>query len=272
MTSSVESSNDKAVLLCEAARCPSGKSFLDSGGDSGRHWQKPPIPVDAPEADWDRTGDDGEPWGAALETPIFLANHTEIATGKDGHDLNKLFEIFAELWPNMNWFEAGERFMIERGYHQHARENTYNHESDLSQCFVWELYTKKEEEDDWIWADESVLVVYVHTGADVRGGYSNPVFLVWDGDYAAPLDIVCQFYVDSGTLHGEPLTDNERRSIDEKWECGYSQYPFGQVRDDVEFWLPTNELKNDPVLDDGLRVAVLKSGEVVSIGVTAPWA
>jgi len=32
----------------ELCRVDTGKHPMDSGGESGRHWQKPPIPKDAP--------------------------------------------------------------------------------------------------------------------------------------------------------------------------------------------------------------------------------
>ncbi len=263
--------SDVFEVVATAARYNSGRSICDSGDHYGRHYENPAIPRSAAEASWAPCSEDGAPWHAQLETAVWLAERCSLATTEHGNKLGDLFELWAELWPNSSWFETGEKFMQSLGYHQHARDNTYNSENDLTQSVVWEVWTENASESDWVWADGAIVVAYIHTGCDVRGGYSPPIFLEHQGEYSAPLDFCCGFYAESGTLNGEELTRDELQEIDEKWQIGYSSCPFSEVEDDVNFWLATNELKNDKTLDDSLRLAVLNSGAVVAIGVCPPY-
>lgn len=54
-------------------------------------------------------------------------------------------------------------------------DNTYNHGDDFSQCFQW---------SEWEVDGRMYVIIQTHNGADVRGGYSRPVFArVVDEDY-----------------------------------------------------------------------------------------
>ena len=258
MKSNMES-NSTFGVVSKACRYNSGRHFLDSGGSNGRHWQKPPLDVDTPVATFDACIEHGI-WGGRIETAHFISEQCEV------HELNSGFDAWANREENseLSWFEAGEKYMEDRGYKQLARDNTYNCESDLTQCYIWEVWVPEGEDcSDWIYADDSVLVCYFHTGADVRGGYSYPVFLEAQGEYTAPLDLVAEYHIDEARKDGS-VDDEAACDLSEEWQAGYSSYPFGQVEQDVERWFMFTLSA-----DKTSVCAKLKTGEIVKIYVEA---
>lgn len=152
-------------------RFNTGRSLCDSGFESGRGWQQPVDPAGP-------TYESANVFDCCLSTTQLLADLFE-----EHPSLTDLFENTAEYIEG-TWFDAGREFMERLGYTQIARDNTYNGENDLSQEYVWEVW-EIDESPDWIWADtardhpikgipNTVVLVYVHTGADVRGGYAKP--------------------------------------------------------------------------------------------------
>ena len=237
----------------DAVREDTGRHMLDSGGHYGRHHEQPAVAVEAPAVVWDKWED----CPATIETAHFLS---EAFTMRD--DLNTQFDEWQGEQEG-SWFELGDQFMRELGYVQHTRGNVCNDENDLSQVYVYEVWGPKDGDDkggDWYWIDDPIVVLYVHTGCDIRGGYTRPYICEPNGDCAIPFDTSASYYIeDSNTLN-----DDARRSIDEEWECGYSGYPFGQVRDRVKRWFPWTFTKSS-------RVALLDTGDVVRIMATMPY-
>jgi hypothetical protein len=225
--------------------------MLDSGGAYGRHHEQPPVAVDSPDVSWDPTWEDCP---ATIETAHFLS---EAFTMRD--DLNAKFDEWVGEQEG-SWFECGDRFMREQGYYCHVRGNVCNGENDLSQVYVYEVWTQNEDEGDWVWADDAVAAIYVHTGCDIRGGYTMPYFAESNGSYTVPFDLSASYYIaDSHTLD-----EDARRRIDEQWECGYSDYPFGQLRDRVKRWFPWTFTKTS-------RVVLLDTGDVVRVVAHMPY-
>ena len=222
MKETLKTSKQKSNLeyFSDACRCKTGTHFLDSGGVHGRHWQNPRQPKDMPPV----TVDD---YGATINTAHFLAEHMEVERQTQDE-----FFTWAALPENekLSWFEAGERYATEvLCLTQSARDNTCNNESDLSQVYIWEVYNL-EEPSDWIFADEDTLVlIYVHTGADVRGGYAYPVFCKPRGEYSIPVDLCADYIVVE-----ERNTGKELFEICDNWRQGYSSYPFGEVESDCK--------------------------------------
>lgn len=240
-------------VLAAACRYNSGRSLLDSGDHYGRHHEAPPVAPDRPVATLDVYGDSVD--GATLETAHYLAERCEHLD-----ELQSAFDEFAADHEG-DWFECGSDFMEERGYVQRARDNTYNVQSDLSQVYVWEVWSLDESERDWLYDESAVFVVYVHTGCDVRGGYSFPVFLKSTADYACPIDLQCEYRI----IEARGLSERECREIDDAWTCGYSGWPIGEVRKSVKRWFPAT------LSPDRTSIcAVLNSGHAVRIGVDAP--
>jgi len=243
--------------IAKAFRHNTGASFLDSGGAYGRHHEKPPIAEEIPMVTIDTWRNE---INATIETAHFLSETCEV-----DFELQAQFEEWVELEENsdLSWFEAGKTFCEDViGLNQQARDNTYNGENDLSQCYVWEVYTEEISPSDWIYADNALMVCYAHTGCDVRGGYAYPLFLRSQGEYAIPMDLTAEFYAAEGRANGEELCDSDLRDIDEQWQNGYTSNPAYHMSKDIERVFGFTKTKDSVV-------AKLKTGEIVKIYASA---
>ena len=220
----------------------------------------------------------GQPEYATFDTSDFLESRTENATRElsngESETIQAQFERFADwcdflgLFEYSSGFELGAKFMEYAGYTQHARDNTYNGENDLSSDFVWELWTENDYESDWIYCDvdTSVYVVYDHEGGDPRGNYAGPRFLrSTSSDYSVPVDFTASFYISEGIGNGGELDYYGCQRLDEKWQNGYSSNPFGQVENDVRKFIYVSE-------DKTYFWALLETGEIVKIYGCLPYA
>jgi hypothetical protein len=195
----------KIEKVAEYTRQNTGKHFLDSGGESGRQWQRE-LPSEAISI--------GE-YGAVMSLTHLLADHAR------KHVLHDEFYAWADDMPNsMSWFDLGDTFMLEKGYKCEARDNTYNGDTDLDQNYVFEVWLHESDScSDWIYCDEAIILIYAHCGADARGGYASPLVCTFpELEYAMPLDTTC-------SLYSNDLTEDEN----EKLDAGYSSYPMGEL-------------------------------------------
>jgi hypothetical protein len=136
---------------------------------------------------------------------------------------------YADENEDMSWFEVSDAYFEDNGYTQLARDNTYNGEHSLSQEYVWEVWANPGcDPCDWIYADDSevTVVLFLHTGADVRGGYSKPLVGNFDGDYSIPVDTSLEWYL-------TPMDDDSElpewaEDINDRGELssGYSSAPL----------------------------------------------
>lgn len=244
------------LTFYDAVRENTGAHFLDSGGAYGRHHEQPPVTEQVPDVTWDRVFMD---CSATLSTAHFLAEALEIRD-----DMMAEFATWSQDRDG-SWFELGDQFMRARSYVNRARDNVTNVENDLSQVYVWEAWTTPEgaEADggDWIYTTEgAIAVVYVHTGCDVRGGYTRPYFCESRGEYAVPMDLSAEYRI----VASHTLPESQWREIDDEWENGYSAHPFGQVEKRVKRWFPWAS-------GIATRVALLDTGDVVRIEAYAPF-
>ena len=250
-----------AVTFTAACRENTGAALCDSGGAYGRWHEAPEIDSDAPVTKLEFCGwnEDGTPevgkYGprgdimASLETGPFLDECVEI-----DRELQARFEEFAESRedPREPWENALEAFMEEAypGWELATSGNTYNEDTDLTQCFTWWVFVNPEEVSDWLHADEGefVSIYRIHTGCDVRGGYGRPIFSTENasngGDgYPIPLDHVCEFFFqeiegavnETPPLPGMPEPINPGADFSERFNDagygskGYSSYPVGEI-------------------------------------------
>lgn len=266
MTTTLET-KDNFTRFAEACRYNSGKALCDSGGENGRAWQQPPIQHTQPAVSVEiyrgktREGEAFTDVSATIETAHYLAENFEILSG-----VQDRFDAWAEDQPEgESWFELGQRFAEEvLGLHSQARDNIYNGENDLSQVFVWEVFTPEEKPSDWLYAEGALVVIHIHTGADVRGGYSYPLFCRSKGGYATAVDFVAGFDAFEGTDEdGEELSHEDLQRLSEHWQPGYSGHPSGQVNDDIA------EVIGEPEGDT--FTARLKTGETVKIQAVIPY-
>lgn len=234
-------------MFMDACRYNSGRHFLDSGGAYGRHHEKPPIAADINPVKvevWERNGE--YDISSTIETAHFLREHLDV-----DFDIQNQFKEWMEDQEG-DWFELGERFCREvLGLHSRFRDNVYNGENDLSQVYVWEIWSP-------LYADESLTVIYVHTGCDVRGGYSYPLFCRSSGEYAVPVDLCASYHV--GDFR---RWDGERYELDERWQAGYSSWPAGELRKDIERVF-MNTVKQSSF------IALLKCGAICEIHAEMP--
>jgi hypothetical protein len=144
-----------------------GRSFLDSGGESGRAWQRnqgmtTADYLSAPTATWERAG------GATINTYQYLLARLEFSTA--ALVLNRLIRVW-ELgdYENRNLFDLEDQEDALRAIGATLGGsvwNTYNYESDLSTVLQgW----------DFTLNGQTYTLLQVHGGADVRGGYTLPV-------------------------------------------------------------------------------------------------
>lgn len=126
--------------------------------------------------------------------------------------------------------------------------------------------------EDWVYAEGCVVLLYVHTGCDVRGGYGKPLIAESNSsDYSTALDFVAQVFAESGEdEEGNELSHDELRRLDEHWSCGYSSAPVHQFCKDVEEIVEWPG--NDAPESARTRIRVrLKSGETIWAQAALPW-
>jgi hypothetical protein len=122
---------------------------------------------------------------------------------------------------------------------------------------VWEVYGDADT-SDWIYANDALMVVYAHTGCDVRGGYAYPLFLNSSGDYSIPIDLVAGYSITECRKNGEKLEYDEYEQLDEKWQVGYSSNPSYQLSKDIKRVFEFTKTTDSVVVE-------LESGEIVKI-------
>lgn len=269
MTATQEMLAPDKISFTAACRENTGRSLLDSGFENGRAWQQPNIPEDAPVVQMDRR----YPLEPTLMTGPFLDSVMDIDRDLQARFMDWLADREAGLdrWHKPSWFEAGAEFMEEvLGYTCHSRGNVYNGENHLSQVYVWEVWGAVDV-SDWIYETEkTVSVFYMHTGADVRGGYGRPIFSRSNIDYSIPMDVVLgvSVYDARGAerdKYGQFVGPEDRwghsRYLGEEWEIGYHGDPVYRFSQDVErvFGWTANE-------DDATICVLLTTGERVKVG------
>lgn len=154
-----------------------GSHFLDSGGAYGRNWERNQS-VDF-GADVPPTTLSFEFGGISVTHDLY---HFLVDTLEYDPDLDAAFQLYAdqpenadegwltlmETFPGLHFTEADDRrqFVV----------NTYNNEDSLSQTIQYIGI--------FVEGDEYVLL-QIHGGCDVRGGYTRPrAFRVWDDSLA----------------------------------------------------------------------------------------
>ena len=148
-----------------------GRHMLDSGGDSGRHWQHNQLrPIDLfreePRAVMDE-------WG---EVTISLFHHLVEAlhVTRLSEALDADFQAFSKDREG-SYLEDSEAFIESIGAEAGYSENSYNRDSCLSQVIQYQTFRLGEKE---------YVALQVHQGADVRGGYTRPYIFALADEYA----------------------------------------------------------------------------------------
>lgn len=183
-----------------------GTHFLDSGQDSGRHWQQ-----NRKNKDWQ-----AEPLysfddcGVTMNIYPFLCE--QLKQTPESQALQKRFIRFKNKpdnkeqadWTLMQDFAeqlyereeiTNDNYLISKdGYNT---TNTYNHEEILNQTLQFVLFYD---------GNDYFIILQLHNGADVRGGYTSPkIFKLADmDDFISKLN--CHYTVT--TKKGNYYTDD----------------------------------------------------------------
>ena len=145
-----------------------GSSILDSGGAYGRHWQENQgLDVDH----WTnspRVEVEGR-WGYVhLSTFHHLVEQLDYAPRLDA-----MYQAFTKDSHDSH-LEDIANFIETIGASECFSDNSYNHESNLSQVIQYTVFSTP---------NNLYLALQVHGGADVRGGYTRPrIFTMSDGE------------------------------------------------------------------------------------------
>jgi len=199
-----------------------GIHSLDSGGAYGRHWEQnqkrdfenePPVFLEfSPEFGIDAT----------INLYHFLRDRLEY-----DKEMTDKFMKFSYLPENENkyWPETIEGFVKIIGGTEVDAINTYNKEDALSQIIQ---YTKFELDT------ESYVILQIHGGCDVRGGYSTPAIFKELG-YELMMDnariaISCnRTDVDPNQLILPGIERNDRPHYWETYNAGHSWESYNKL-------------------------------------------
>jgi len=185
-----------------------GRHMLDSGGENGRIWQS-----SAPTGKFDVSRDGT----VSLTLTGLLVEHATLVS-----EVQEAIEAALAADDDLTRFESGPRVMEERGYRLASRDNTYNGENDLDQCFVWEVWQIDGSDREWFYDDEVIVLVYAHTGFDARGGYSRPIAVRFEGECTIPSDLVVGFYPASAETEAWMTRHGFR---EDEFDIGYHSNP-----------------------------------------------
>jgi len=263
-------------------------AFLDAQMEIDRDWQKRWSEFDAARDEFIKTlrkcqspapkesswldlveKFENDEWAEPLTEAQRMA-YASVIDEMDGH---------GPYHPDRDYFASVHAFMEAIGYEIQAEDNVYNGENDLSQVYVYHVWAKAGSDmadgGEWFYpCDEAITILFIHTGCDVRGGYSGPIFCAGKNDYSVPMDLCAEYHacpipkpapdpnqmeLDMEIEKSDPWA--ELREIDEQWQCGYASYPYGALEKDVAEWHEETRT-NDSVevtLNSGKRILVQAS-------------
>ena len=120
-----------------------------------------PEPVALDRSYWDCTGIDTDAHIAcSLGQPLSIPDHISTALGDQYvSDCEAVF---------CRWFAR----LTHNTYHLVHRDNTYNHEQDLTEQVIFTVFAPVAA-SDWCWCDDLFIVIERHLGGDVRGNYGE---------------------------------------------------------------------------------------------------
>lgn len=150
-----------------------GMHMLDSGGSDGRRWQRnQSINFDkepSAKLDFHVYKDGSLEIIPSINVYHFLCNVLEI--NETSKKLEKDFYKFAKKNDDY-YLDNMEEFCKILGVEDHEVINTYNFDNNLDT--VLQYATINMDHGDALYSDHIYILLQVHLGADVRGGYTKP--------------------------------------------------------------------------------------------------
>lgn len=211
-----------------------GKHFLDSGGDSGRMWQRnQEKDFEQEPRVWLDFDDDGiaEPYptvstyhylNEVLDTDSIsdeLNDYLEDLRKNDvdAHWVQECVENIVDAVQNGEFDEDSELYFakIEPAFKNFDEVvNTYNYENNLSQVLLYSVIKIN---------DEPYTILQIHNGADVRGGYTDAKVFKLNGYLTGNVDVY-------GGLNGKSI-DNMHNGYSLTYEDGEEVEQIKQTDD-----------------------------------------
>lgn len=198
-----------------------GVHMLDSGGAYGRAWQRNRTVTnwdEIPDISIDIDDEERCQFSVIRSTYHFLVNN--LLYDEECERLEKWFKAWA-MDGKMNketWIHCMEKFPEELGAGDIKSYNTYDGENVLNQVLQFVCFS---------WDDNEWVLLQVHGGCDVRGGYSIPkVFKELDGFFNIGNDLIAsctdgcwRFWSDDGGYNWYKETFDEKKvlMVIDKW-------------------------------------------------------
>ncbi len=170
-----------------------GADILDSGGTYGRNWQRNrlitdfrqlrPMTIDS-WLDAEELPKEKELDEVGIDKDLFHFLTEHLSVSEASKKLDK--ELAAHMESTEDWGMYGMESFLEKyplyfepdTYilgEEFQTFNSYNYTSPLSQVIQYGFFS---------YDGENFMVLQIHNGADVRGGYTSPrIFSIFDGDY-----------------------------------------------------------------------------------------
>lgn len=238
-------------VLTEMLTECTGTALCDSGGAYGRNWERN---KDKAQADFENESEitlefdkDGNVecyiisvfhyLSRQLETDVICQMFNEINLDADNWDDDRFYGVSAEAGRYLDALSIDDSVRQSHGF------NSYNGESRLSQVIQGTHITIN---------GNSYLILQIHGGCDVRGGYTNARLFLLDNDYCydggclAPEDVYGTFIPNDADLE-TPCFDGQVHSevsgVIEFSNC-YDGYSLNRIHNNwSEFELNRNKGK-----------------------------
>lgn len=173
----------------------------------------------------------------SLDTFHFLADRLQITP--ESKKLEKEFKHFAELPKNTDkyWLELMEDFGSQFDK-EFMTNNTYNGDSALDQTLQYTVFDKD---------GKSFVILQIHGGADIRGGYTDPYIFEIPEKYTLMEDNFLCAHVGEGDTQKSWTSDSCGYNWEYDGESGDTndEGPFPEnwaIRSDGVYYRPTGEL------------------------------
>lgn len=167
-TNKPEDYTDTEAVLHDMLQENTGAHILDSGSAYGRHWERNRDIKDFRENPKVNVNIDAEYETVNITVDLFHYLNAFLEVTEDSEKLDIAFNQFAERDRNKdkNWLTLMEDFT------QNRVTNTYNFDNHLSQVISYTTWDP-EENKEYIGYHDFILL-RIHNGCDVRGGYTKP--------------------------------------------------------------------------------------------------
>lgn len=220
-----------------------GTHFLDSGGDSDRHWQRNQLKSieefeNEPQISWELSEGDNLSLDDIYPTVSLYHYMTQ------AFELDTISEYFNDKFNNMSDYESewnfistdAQNWLVDNEFEMVGdKENTYNYDNYFSQDVLYTVLKR---------GDSHYYLVSIHNGADARGGYTDAkLFKLNDG-----VEFVFAYVNITGSVNGVPVTnqyhgfslsvDNDCEIDGVTCDIDTSEFKFNQNSDiQLDYWL-----------------------------------